>query len=198
MCRDKSPLEKAVDFHGHICPGLLMGLRAAEFAREYLGVSPDIDEELLAIVETDSCGADAIQAVLGCTFGKGNLIFKDYGKNAYTIVSREKNKAVRIAAIFGANNSPESARFRELGRKGQLTDEEINEREELRGVLFERIMTRSFEEMFTYREVPLEIPPKATIHATLQCSVCAEGVSEHRAVKEGDKVVCLECQAKGA
>ncbi|MGE5416397.1 MAG: FmdE family protein [Acidobacteriota bacterium] len=198
MCRDKSPLEKAIDFHGHICPGLLMGLRAAEFAREYLGVSPDVDEELLAIVETDSCGADAIQAVLGCTFGKGNFIFKDYGKNVYTIASRDKNKAIRIAAIFGVNNGPEGDRFRELGRKGQLTNEEINEREDLRGVLFEKIMTRPFEEMFTYQEVPLDIPAKARIHATLQCSVCSEGVSEHRAVKTGETVLCSECQAKGA
>jgi formylmethanofuran dehydrogenase, subunit E (EC 1.2.99.5) len=67
-----------------------MGVRAAEFALEKLAVDPDVDEELVAVVETDSCGVDAIQSILGCTFGKGNLIFKDFGKNVYTIGSREK------------------------------------------------------------------------------------------------------------
>ena len=37
------------------------------------------DEEIVAIVENDACGVDALQCVTGCTFGKGNLIFRDYG-----------------------------------------------------------------------------------------------------------------------
>ena len=31
------------------------------------------DEEIVAIVENDACGVDALQCVSGCTFGKGNL-----------------------------------------------------------------------------------------------------------------------------
>ena len=42
------------------------------------------DEELVAVVETDMSGVDAIQFLTGCTFGKGNLIHKDYGKNAFS------------------------------------------------------------------------------------------------------------------
>jgi len=61
MCKNMPPLELAIQFHGHICPGLLMGVRVAEFAQQYLDVSPDQDEELLAVVETNSCGVDAIQ-----------------------------------------------------------------------------------------------------------------------------------------
>ncbi len=38
-----------------------------------LQVERDGDEELFAIVETDACGADAIQVITGCTFGKGNF-----------------------------------------------------------------------------------------------------------------------------
>ena len=39
-------LEKRIAFHGHICPGL--------------GVESAGDEELLAFVENDACGAGAI------------------------------------------------------------------------------------------------------------------------------------------
>ncbi len=75
MCKNMPPLELAIQFHGHICPGLLIGVRAAEFAQKHLDVSQDYDEELVAIVETDSCGVDAIQAILGCTFGNSVYIF---------------------------------------------------------------------------------------------------------------------------
>ena len=63
---------KCIEFHGHTCPGLAIGFRAARTLMERLGVKKAPDEELVAIVETDACGADAIQVMTGCTFGKGN------------------------------------------------------------------------------------------------------------------------------
>ncbi len=79
--------EDAVEFHGHACPGLALGYRAALFALETLGKRA-ADEELVAIVENNSCAVDAVQLLTGCTFGKGNLIFRDYGKQVYTFVKR--------------------------------------------------------------------------------------------------------------
>jgi len=71
-------LKKTIEFHGHFCPGLAMGYRVAKYVKKHYKKSED--EELVAIVYNNSCGVDAIQYLLGCTFGKGNLIFKDYGK----------------------------------------------------------------------------------------------------------------------
>lgn len=89
--------EKAVEFHGHICPGLASGYRAAQAALRALGATGRAaDEELVAIAETDACGVDAIQVVTGCTAGKGNLFFRDYGKHAYTIGRRSDGQAVRV------------------------------------------------------------------------------------------------------
>ena len=65
--------KKCVEFHGHTCPGLAIGFRAARTLMERLGARKAPDEELVAIVETDACGADAIQVMTGCTFGKGNF-----------------------------------------------------------------------------------------------------------------------------
>ena len=76
---------KCVDFHGHICPGVAIGFQAARILMERLGVHRAPDEELVATVETDACGADAIQVMTGCTFGKGNFVFKDYGKHAFSL-----------------------------------------------------------------------------------------------------------------
>ncbi len=193
MCKNMPPLELAIQFHGHICPGLLMGVRVAEFAQKYLDVNQDQDEELLAVVETNSCGVDAIQSVLGCTFGKGNLVFKDYGKNVYTIASREKNRAVRIAQKFNSQPHPDSVRYRELNRKDFLTDSEAAEKENLLGAIFERTMSIPFEELFSWQEVKFDFPEKAQIYTTVQCAVCGEGVMEPRAVRNGQVFICPAC-----
>ncbi|NOZ25951.1 MAG: formylmethanofuran dehydrogenase, partial [Nitrospirae bacterium] len=70
--------EDAVRFHGHVCPGLALGYRVSDLVLRELGPRSE-DEELVAIVENNSCAVDAIQVMTGCTFGKGNLIFRDYG-----------------------------------------------------------------------------------------------------------------------
>ncbi len=196
MCKDMPPLELAIQFHGHICPGLLMGVRVAEFAQEYLGVGRDYDEELVAVVETDSCAVDAIQAILGCTFGKGNLVFKDYGKSVFTIGSREKSKAIRFSQNIDALAEPQLSRFRELNQKNSLSSDEVAEKENLVGELFEKIMTASFEELFNWREVPYDIPPKARIHNTIRCAVCGEGVMETRVIISEKGELCPSCQAE--
>lgn len=47
------------------------------------------DVEIVVVVENDTCAVDALQVVTGCTMGKGNLIFHDYGKQAYIFIERK-------------------------------------------------------------------------------------------------------------
>ncbi|MCD4818596.1 MAG: formylmethanofuran dehydrogenase subunit E family protein [Candidatus Cloacimonetes bacterium] len=88
--------EEVVKFHGHFCPGLAIGYRMAIAAMDFLKITRPKDEELVAIVENDACGIDAVQYISGCTFGKGNLIFNNYGKMVYTFYDRKSAKAVRV------------------------------------------------------------------------------------------------------
>ncbi|MDD3408957.1 MAG: formylmethanofuran dehydrogenase subunit E family protein [Methanobacteriaceae archaeon] len=90
------PFSEVTKFHGHVCPGSALGYRVAKTAMIKLNVSKSGDEELVAICENDSCAVDAIQVVTGCTFGKGNFIFKDYGKHVYTFYNRENGENIRI------------------------------------------------------------------------------------------------------
>jgi len=64
--------KRCVEFHGHICPGLSIGYRAALAGMDRLNEERAPDEEIVAIVETDACSADAVQVLTGCTFGKGS------------------------------------------------------------------------------------------------------------------------------
>jgi formylmethanofuran dehydrogenase subunit E len=45
-------IKKVQEFHGHMCPGLAIGIRAAEAALELIGLHSK-DEEVVAVVETD-------------------------------------------------------------------------------------------------------------------------------------------------
>lgn len=90
-------LQRAIIFHGHFCPGLAIGYRASILALERLAPLRTRGDALLAIVENKSCAVDAVQCLTGCTFGKDNFIYHDYGKHAYTLALRPSGRAVRVA-----------------------------------------------------------------------------------------------------
>lgn len=63
------------------------------------------DEELVCVTETGACCVDAVQALLGCSIGKGNLLLKPRGKTAMTFYHRPSQKAFRILWLA---NSPDT------------------------------------------------------------------------------------------
>ena len=93
---EKMLWEKAKEFHGHECGGLTIGYKAALYAIELLGIQFSDDERIVCVTENDACGVDAIQAILGCSVGKGNLLFRLRGKQAFSFYNRETGKAVRL------------------------------------------------------------------------------------------------------
>jgi formylmethanofuran dehydrogenase subunit E len=50
--RMNNTIKKVQEFHGHMCPGLAIGIRAAEVALKEIGPHSK-DEEVVAVVETD-------------------------------------------------------------------------------------------------------------------------------------------------
>lgn len=104
---------EAVAFHGHECPGLAIGFKAVEAAIGELGLDaarlPVLDEELVCITENDACGVDAIQCLLGCTYGKSNLIPRLRGKMAFTFYVREPANGRLPASPVDPGAAPEFA-----------------------------------------------------------------------------------------
>ena len=94
-------IDKAVAFHGHWCPGISLGIRVAAWAMQNFGTAAD--EEIVAVTETDMCAVDAVQALVGCTFGKGNLIFRDRGKVAFTLCLAPAAATVKAPASCSAS-----------------------------------------------------------------------------------------------
>ena len=96
--------EKCVAFHGHACGGLTIGYKAACYAAELLELDFSGDEQLVCIAENDACGIDAIQALLGCSIGKGNLLFHMRGKQAFSFYNRTTGKSVRLVLRITKNS----------------------------------------------------------------------------------------------
>ena len=91
--------EKCVDFHGHHCGGLRIGYAAAEYAMKLLNIGFSDNEDVVCISENDACGVDAIQVMLGCSIGKGNLLFHMTGKQAFSFYHRPTGRSVRLVLI---------------------------------------------------------------------------------------------------
>ena len=187
-------LAESVRFHGHVCPGLIIGYRAARLAEKALDLHRDRDEELVAVVENDACGVDAIQWLLGCTLGKGNLIFRDQGKHAFTIFRRDTGKAVRLVFKGQAGAStPEGIALRRKVMGGTATPEETARFEAQKNQRMQYLMTAADDELFDCKQPGFELPSRARIFDSFACESCGEVTMEPRLRLVDGKKVCLAC-----
>ena len=187
-------VQKTVAFHGHMCPGLAIGIRAAAVALRDIGPHAH-DEEVVAVVETDMCGVDAIQSLTGCTFGKGNLIHLDYGKNAFTFYRRSDGKGIRLVTrpdAFGEPD-PELEALRERLGEADLTPEERERFRELHAARSRQILDIPLDELFELKEPEGKIPRHARVMDSVACEGCSEQVMETRTRRFEGKTLCIPC-----
>lgn len=159
-------------FHGHSCPGLAIGYRMSFAAMDALNAVRSSDEEIVAITENDACGVDALQCVTGCTFGKGNLIFHDYGKQVYTLFSRSTLKGVRV--LFHGDGIPPELREDRTARA-------------------DFILNAPAEAILSVTEVVVDEPERARKRKSISCAICGEDVMETRMREVNGQSTCIPC-----
>ncbi|WP_136798158.1 MULTISPECIES: FmdE family protein [Desulfosediminicola] len=195
----KETIEGLIAFHGHSCPGLAIGIRAAEYAKREL---PKADSaSLICVTETDMCGVDAIQFLCGCTFGKGNLIHRDYGKMAFTFYDREQGTGFRIVLTGGVASSKDSRKsgkgnVSELmakDKEGTITAEEKELLSEMREMSRKQLMEAPLDDLFTKTELNVPPPSPARVLAGLVCESCGEKTMESRTRRFGGQTLCIPC-----
>ncbi len=184
--------QKCATFHGHVCPGLAIGYAAVKAASVLMKASASEDEELVCIVENNSCSVDAVQVLLGCTFGKGNLIFRDWGKQVFTFYDRETGKGVRASL---RQPTLERSAIHELRKKieaGVATDDDKKKMQKLRDEFTESLLSQPAK-FFEIKEIAMESPDYAQIVETAPCAICGEQTMISRMAKKGDSAVCKGC-----
>jgi formylmethanofuran dehydrogenase subunit E len=191
-------LIKCIDFHGYLCPGLVYGYLVAKEAISLLELKRSNDEEIIAISENDSCAVDALQVLLGTTAGKGNLIFKNYGKNAYTIIRRSNKKMFRFCRkkhyYYDGKDKEKFVSLYAAINSGSASKEEQSRYKILKSL---DLLSKSFNEVFSTKEVNLSIPSYAPIDRSEPCKICGELTMSTKLVKlENGQLVCIPCSNK--
>lgn len=160
--------EKCVAFHGHECGGLAIGYKAALYASELMNTAFSADEQLVCVAENDACGVDAIQVILGCSVGKGNLLFHLTGKQAFSFYDRSSGKSVRLVL-----------KPKPQGMK--------------KGESLSYYLDRSAEDLFEVKTVKISLPEKARIFDSYVCDCCGETTASNWIRLQDGKKVCIDC-----
>jgi formylmethanofuran dehydrogenase subunit E len=167
--------DEMVAFHGHSCPGLAIGYRMTVAAMAFLAQYRSEDEELVAITENNACGVDALQFISGCTFGKGNLVFNDYGKQAYTFYARKTGQGVWV--VLRQDSIPATIKAD-------------------RPTFIKWLLEADESEVVSLQAVTIEAPEKARIMVSVTCEECGEAVMETRICSLDGKNICIPCRDK--
>lgn len=160
--------QDCVAFHGHECGGLTIGYKAALYAIELLKLEFSADEQVVCVAENDACGIDAIQVMLGCSVGKGNLLFHMRGKSAYSFYNRKTGGSVRLVL---------------KPRPAGITRENS----------FAYFQGLKPEEMFEVKTATIRLPEKAKLFDSFVCDCCGEETGANWIRLSGDKKLCLDC-----
>ena len=160
--------DKCVAFHGHACGGLTIGFQAARYAMELLELDFSADEDVVCITENDACGVDAIQVLLGCSVGKGNLLFHLRGKQAFSFYNRKTGKSVRLVL---------------------KPDPKAMTREES----FQYYQSCDPSQMFDVKQTTIQLPEKARLFDSYVCECCGESTGANWIRLAGGKKLCLDC-----
>ena len=168
---NKELIDKTIEFHGHNCPGLTIGIRVSELAMEKLDICNSTAP--VCVTETDMCAVDAVQFLTGCSFGKGNLIHKDFGKSAFTFYDRDTQKGFR--AVF----------------KNEFAGDEQD-----RSIRIKKILEADLGDLFETSEVHLPPVRPARIMKSIPCADCGEKTMESRIRLFDGKNLCIPCFQK--
>jgi formylmethanofuran dehydrogenase subunit E len=112
--------------------------------------------------------------VAGCSFGKGNLVFRDYGKLVYTLFSRKTGHGARV--LGHRRGMPEGLRDDREGR-------------------IRWILSAPEADVVSCREVMIDEPPAARLFHSALCAECGEPVMETRLREVNGRLLRIPCAA---
>lgn len=180
---DKKIVNLAIDLHGHLAPGIALGLRMSEISLSRMNTKKG-DKYLVGISETARCLADAMQAATGCTLGHGSAFVEDYGKLALTLGDVRTRKGVRVALKHEANKHS-TLMNKWMMRLGKLSHEE---EEELGMQLLDME-----EEHFIIQDVETNKGQNFEKSGIVACKECGELIPESLTERKGNEIYCKSC-----
>lgn len=170
-------LAEAEAFHGHLCGGIVLGVRMALLGLDRIAVQDPKGKDaknFLVFVEIDRCATDAITVVTGCRPGKRSMKLRDYGKLAATFVNLKSRQAVRLSTV----DRPEPS--------------------EPPAACVARLRALPERALFQVQQVAVDLAPgdlPGPPVRSVTCSRCGETVLDARDVVVDGQVLCRPCAA---
>jgi len=187
-------LKKITDFHGHLCPDLVIGCRASEMALEILSQKEEMKGGLTVIAENNTSALDAIQCITGCTLGNQRLVVSDFGKHKYTFIINRSGLAVALSLKeqhFGDEQI--YLEIEEKIIKNEATIEEIAHFQRLIDERVKTLISLKSDELFEVMETRRR-PPKTEVPTVfLRCPHCGDLVLRAKLVKMEGLFICRPC-----
>lgn len=186
-------LKKLGEFHGHICPDLVLGSKACELAKGLLGKERIEKEGLVVYAQNVTSALDAIQYILGCTLGNRRLLIEDWGRHNYRFTLLASGEGVELKLKLRNIYDEEFHRLEEKVALGEAAIEDLALYQILLDEKVKMLISMDAEEIysfFRYREPPprIEIPT-----GIVSCSSCKEPVSLYACVESPEGFVCKKC-----
>lgn len=172
--------------HTHLCPRQVLGARIGLAGALALGLSaPRKDKSLLAILETDGCFADGLEAAAGCSVGHRTLRIEDYGKIAATFINVITGDALRIAPRL-------DVRQHACQYAGNETRHYF-------------VQLRAYQcmpdaELLSIQSVRLTVPIEKIVSQAglrVNCEMCGEEIINEREFVLGGQTLCRACAFGG-
>ncbi|WP_161490745.1 FmdE family protein [Methanonatronarchaeum thermophilum] len=191
---------EAGKLHGHICPMVVLGVKVGVDGLKQLEIDHQGMEDIIVLIETNSCFSDGIQLSTGCTFGNNALIYRDYGKTAATIIKRNE---IAIRYNYKAYNYieeeyPETHKlFEKVVKKREGTEKQQKQlQEKWRKIALEQL-NKPIEELFKIEKTEntshLNLPKKAPIFEDKYCNKCEEKIMAPKTTQKNGKTQCIPC-----
>lgn len=187
-------LKRVIDFHGHLCPDLVLGGKACEYAQKLLSENKDLEAGVTIIAENCTSALDAIQILLGATVGNQRLQVMDFGKHNYTFLFKNGHNSTKLS--LRRQRYGDEDEFRTLEQKimkDQVTLEEVVDFQKLLDNRVKQLLALSPEDLFDIERIePIQQPTEtATIY--LSCCKCGQQVLRSRTINFKDEIYCIPC-----
>ncbi len=190
-------LKRIVDFHGHLCPDLVIGAKVAHYAQALVAGNGQASELGAVVAENCTSALDAIQVLLGMTMGNRRLTIINYGKHNYTLIMNGRRPGHRLA--LRPLDFPDGESYIDLAQKIASDNATLDDVVAMQRLLDDRtcwLLARRPEDLFDITrvigaQIQTEVPTVLAI-----CAQCGQPTLRHRGVEYDGGIWCLPCFRK--
>ncbi|MGD9162357.1 MAG: formylmethanofuran dehydrogenase subunit E family protein [Desulfobacteraceae bacterium] len=187
-------MKRLVDFHGHICPDLVIGAKLSEYIQQLVAEIGGLNVSISILAQNCTSAIDAIQILLGATFGNQRLQVMDFGKHVYSLVINDTGTSFMFS--LKQQKYGDEVEFDNLEQKimnSGITLEETVCFQKLMDRRIEKLFSMTTDELFNCEEVEKGQLFYESPSIYLTCSQCAQQVLKNRSVEYRNKIYCISC-----